>query len=142
MEKQKIPAVPRSQTIYGDVVYWLTILACILCMIGPLVAMINPENNLINPHFLFAAIFEGKSSAEIWGITGGEFPGGHFYLDYLTKGDGLTQLGLAIGCSVALWGLLASAVCFLKEKKPLYAVLSLWVCVMIAVAALGIISLN
>lgn len=140
MTKKNIPAVPTSQIIYGDIVYWITILACIICMIGPFIAMLNPENNVINPHFLFAAIFEGKSAAEVWQAGGKEFPGGHFYLDYLTKGDGITQLGLALGCSVGLWGLLASAGAFAKEKNYLFMGLSLWVCFMIVIAAFGLLS--
>ncbi len=139
MTKQDIPAIPRSQIIYGDIVYWITILACIICMVGPVVAMLNPENNVINPHFLFAAIFEGKNAAEVWAVTGGEFPGGHFYINNLTKGDGLTQLGLAIGCSVAFWGLLAASISFRKEKNTLFMVLALWVALLIAVATLGVI---
>lgn len=139
MTDQKDFSVPTSQIVYGEIIYWVTIVACIICMVGPLIAMINVDNNVLNPHYLFAAIFEGKSPSEIWTIGGVEFPGGHFYFNNFTKGDGFTQFGLALGCSVGLYGLLASAFCFLKEKRPLFTVLSLWVSLLIFIALSGLI---
>jgi len=34
---------------------------------------------------------------------------GHYWMKAPLSGDGFTQLGLALGCSVALWGLIAAA---------------------------------
>lgn len=129
-----------SQIVYGEIVYWITVVACIICMVGPVIAVANPENNLSNPYKLFNAIFAGKSAAEVWAAAGTPFPGGHFYLDNLTKGDGFTQLGLALGCSVGLWGLLATAVAFIREKAPLYSILGLWVSLLILLSMIGIVS--
>ena len=129
-----------SQIIYGEIVYWITVVACLVCMVGPVIALADPTNNVSNPYKLFDAIFAGKSAAEVWRAAGSEFPGGHFYLQHFAKGDGFTQLGLALGCSVGLWGLLATAVAFLKEKAPLYTVLALWVSLLIALSMIGIVS--
>ena len=49
--------VPVVCVVYGEIVYWVTVAACIVCMIGPVIAMSNVENNVLNPHFLYAAIF-------------------------------------------------------------------------------------
>ena len=209
MNTQERPKMPRAQIIYGEVVYWVTILAAIICMIGPLIAMLNVENNVLNPHFLFAKIFEGKSSRTVWAEAGpfkltqksldaikeegapedvinilarfqnkefksgdeaikvfektmgkdllekpidndktvqslilkhgGGFPGGHFYWSNLTVGDGFTQLGLALGCSVALWALIIAAFAYLSEKTYIYVFLSLWVALLVFLSATGII---
>ena len=56
MEK---PAVPLSQRVFGDIVYWTTIIACLVCIIGPLIAFINMDQNVVNPHYLFSNIFDG-----------------------------------------------------------------------------------
>ena len=136
------PRMPRAQLVYGEMIYWFAIGAAIICMIGPVIAMAAPENNVINPHFLFSAIFEGKSAEEIWALSGDDISGGHFWMDNLSAGDGFTQLGLVIGCSCALWGLLVAAVCYMVEKPRsiLYAALSIWVGMLIALSASGAVS--
>ena len=132
--------MPRAQTTYGAIVYWITILSCIICMIGPVISVAYPENNVLNPYKLFSAIFEGKDAQTVWKEVGGEFPGGHFYLKNFTYGDGFTQFGLALGCSVALWALLVSAVAYGREKIYLYVILSLWVSALVALSMIGIVS--
>lgn len=132
--------VTGARIVYGEIVYWITIVAAIVCMIGPVISMANPENNVLNPHYLFSNIFEGKSAADIWKDVGGEFPGGHFYLSNFTKGDGFTQFGLALGCSVGLWALLACAVVYIREKNYTYMLLSLWVSLLIFLSMVGIIA--
>ncbi len=131
--------MPRAQTTYGAIVYWVTILSCIICMIGPVISVANPENNILNPYLLFNAIFEGKDAQTVWKEVGGEFPGGHFYLKYFTYGDGFTQLGLALGCSVALWALIVSAFAYASEKIYLYVFLALWVAALVVLSMVGIV---
>jgi hypothetical protein len=140
MNTQERPRMPRAQIIYGEIVYWITIIAAIVCMIGPVISMINVENNVLNPHYLFAGIFEGKSAETIWNEVGGGFPGGHFYLSNFTSGDGFTQFGLALGCSVAIWALLASSIAYVKEKFFLFFLLSLWVAFLVITSMVGLLS--
>ena len=138
MNVPETPKMPRAQIQYGAIVYWITILSCILCTIGPVVSVANPDNNVLNPYKLFNAIFEGKDAQTVWKEVGGGFPGGHFYLKKFTYGDGFTQFGLALGCSVALWALIATAVAYASDKIYLYTVLSIWVAIMVALSMVGI----
>jgi hypothetical protein len=133
--------MPVSQRVYGEFIYWITIFSAILCMIGPVIAMLSVENNVMNPHYLFAAIFEGKSAAVVWQEVGGGFPGGHFYLKHPFFGDGFTQFALALGCGVAFPALIATAIGYLCEKPKvyLYAILSIWVAIMIGFSAVGVV---
>lgn len=140
MSTQDRPVIPKVQVIYGEIIYWLTILACIVCMIGPVISVANPDNNVLNPYRLFGAIFEGKSPQEVWQDVGGGFPGGHFYFGNFTKGDAFTQFGLALGCSCAFWGLLAAAATYARDKIYLYVVLSLWVATLVCLAMVGLVS--
>ena len=138
MSAQETPKMPRAQTVYGAIVYWITIISCLICMVGPVISVAAPENNVLDPFKLFTAIFEGKDAATVWQEVGGEFPGGHFYLKNFTYGDGFTQFGLALGCSVALWALIAAAVAYAADKIYLYVGLSLWVAAMVALSMVGI----
>ncbi len=138
MNAPETPKMPRAQTVYGAIVYWITILSCIICMIGPVISVASPDNNVLNPYKLFNAIFEGKDAQTVWKEVGGEFPGGHFYLRNFFYGDGFTQFGLALGCSVALYALIASAVAYASDKIYLYVGLSIWVAAMVALSMVGI----
>ena len=139
MNAKEAPKMPRAQIVYGGIVYWVTILACIICMIGPVISVASPDNNVLNPYKLFNAIFEGKDAKTVWQEVGGEFPGGHFYLKNLTFGDGFTQFGLALGCSVALWALIAAAIAYAADRIYLYVALSIWVAGLVGLSMVGIV---
>ena len=142
MSAQEAPKMPRAQTTYGAIVYWITILAAIICMVGPVISVASPENNVLNPYKLFNAIFEGKDAQTVWKEVGGEFPGGHFYLKYFTYGDGFTQFGLALGCSVALWALIAAALAYASDRIYLYVGLAVWVAALVALSMIGIVGMH
>ena len=139
MSAREKPVIQKTQIVYGEIIYWITILAAIICMIGPVISMVSVENNVMNPHFLFSAIFEGKNAETIWEEVGSGFPGGHFYLTHLNSGDGFTQFGLVLGCSSAFWGLLAVAFVYFRKKNYLYMGLALWVTALVCLSALGIV---
>ena len=126
------PKMPRASILYGEVVYWIVIASAMICAIGPVIAMYNVDHNVMNPHKLFQLIWEGKDAGEIWQEGAGGFPGGHFYLNHFTKGDGITQFGIALGCASALPALLVAAFGgFLRERQWLWFFMSLWVAFMI-----------
>lgn len=131
--------IPHPQRAYGQVIYWLTVVACTCCIVGPLLSLIWPDGNFLNPHFLFAKIFEGAGPEEIWETLDGNFPGGHFYLRHLFSGDALTHFGLAaIGCSSAAWALFASAVHYWRAGDRLFASMSVFVSLLVLVAMSGL----
>ena len=140
MSAEETPKMPRANTVYGSIVYWITIISCLICMVGPVISVASQENNVLNPYKLFNAIFEGKNAQQVWQEVGGEYPGGHFYLKNLTYGDGFTQFGLALGCSVALWALIATDIAYSKDRIYLYSILALWVAFMVALSMVGIVA--
>ncbi len=142
MSAENPPKMPRAQITYGAIVYWITILSCLICMVGPVISVASPENNVLNPYKLFNAIFEGKDAQTVWREVGNEFPGGHFYLKNFTYGDGFTQFGLALGCSVALWALIAAAVAYIGDKIYLYTILAIWVAALVALSMIGIVGMH
>lgn len=136
------PEMPRAQRVYGEIIYWITIFACVICMVGPAISVAAPERNVLNPYLLFDAIFEGKNAGQVWQEVGGGFPGGHFYLErqYFGYGDAITQLGLALGCASAFFGLLAAAAAYASEKYWLYVILALWVATLVFLSLTGVVS--
>lgn len=138
------PQMPVAQIVYGEVVYWLCVIAALVCCVGPWLAMSNVDNNVLNPHYLFGAIWEGVAAPGVWGLSGGEVHGGHFWLSHFFKGDGFTQFGLVLGGSVALPALVAAALCYLfdKPRQILWVCLSMWVAFMITISCTGVVSLG
>ena len=59
MTKMESTTIPRSQSVFGFLVYWVTILAAIMCILGPMVAFIDLDANIINPHYEMSNIFDG-----------------------------------------------------------------------------------
>ncbi|MFC1861091.1 hypothetical protein ACFLYL_02270 [Chloroflexota bacterium] len=140
MEETKIPV---SQRVFGDTVYWICVVSAIVCMVGPVIALLSVDSNVMNPHFLFASIFEGNTVDVVWKEVGGGFPGGHFWMDKFAAGDGFTQFGLAIGCASALPALIATALVYIlrkKERRFIWVFFSLVIAAMCAVSILGLVS--
>lgn len=135
------PKIPLPSKVYGNLVYWLCVIACVICILGPALAIAFVDKNVLNPHFLFFAIWEGKTAAEVW-QAGGGFPGGVFGLFDLFTGDGFTQLGLAIGCGSAGIALLFTAVAFLRERAYRWVLVSIWVAALVIFAAAGIVEIK
>lgn len=236
-ENDKAPKIPTAQIVYGEIVYWITILAAILCMLGPLLAVADVDNNLLNPHYVFAHIFNEEEPGGVWALSAKDEPklpaatvnvddpkswealgvheavevlaalpvpaegaatpefaigeglrllrnpegaedeftlvridhgeerstgvtatkaraemldvykdevvtDGHYWMAAPFTGDGFTQLGLALGCSVALWGLIAAAFLYLRQKVILYTGLAIWVAFLVFLSAAGIVNLH
>ena len=137
MEK---PKVPLTQVVYGQIVYWLCIIAALICMIGPALSIVFPDNNLMEPQYLFGTLWEGSNPETVWQQVRGGFPGGHFWINSLNTWDGFTQFGFAIGCSSGGLGLLVATILFLREKPRSYkwALLSIFVASLIFLSAVGI----
>ena len=79
----------------------------------------------------------------IWQDAKDDAQGGHFWKDNITTGDGLTQFGLCLGCGVGFFAMIAAALIFVfKEKSFGWAVGAIWIAIMIAVSATGLIALH
>jgi hypothetical protein len=132
--------LPLSYSVYGVIIYWISIIAALICTLAPILAIAFPDRNVLNPEFLFSTIWQGKKPDAVWQTVGGGFPGGHFWIHNLTYGDGIVQFGLVLGCSCAGIALLGTAIAYLKERPRSYGwtVLCLVISTLIALAAAGI----
>jgi len=119
------PEPTLSALIYGETIYWGTILGSLIAIIGSTIAFLW-QTNVMDPGYVFTAIWEGKTNAEIWKGGFGSLPNGHWYLSSLSSGDALAMLGLALGVFVVIPGMFGSALfLMLKEKKYLFGVLGI-----------------
>lgn len=137
----KYPRIQRSQVVFGDTVYWITVVVAIICMVGPVIAFASMDGNVLNPHYLFTSMWAGMGPEAIWESAGEMQTGLKHLVSNIASGDGFTQLGLAIGISIPIPAMLAAAAVYaFKERSPGWALSALWIVGLVTVSVLGIIS--
>lgn len=133
-QEEERPAVPVAGIIYGDIVYWGTILATVIVLIGSVVTFVT-DFNYIAPSYLLSSIWEGKPVDEIWQGATGAMPEGHWYLSELNTGNGVTTAGLAFGVFTVIPAILAAAVALYRDGQALFGSLAV-VAALITIAAM------
>ncbi|MGD8559854.1 MAG: hypothetical protein PVG89_14635 [Gammaproteobacteria bacterium] len=117
------PVAPVAGIVYGDIIYWLTIAATCVVLVGSIVTF-TTLNNHINPNDLLSAIWQGKDVEHIWLSFVGEQPDGHWYLEHIHTGNGLTASGIALGVFSVIPGILGAAFVLFREKEYLFGALA------------------
>ena len=110
--------------VYGEPVYWLTVIGSFMVVIGGLIAFLT-DNNFIDTGYWISAVWDGLPKEEIWLGAGQAEPNGHWYLSYLTTGDGLQIAGLVIALLSLNIGLVAAAIVLLRKKEGVFAIFAL-----------------
>ena len=134
------PPVAVSGIIYGEFVYWITILGSIIAIIGATLAMFGAQNYL-DPSYVFSAIWEGKSTVEIWEGAIGQIPNGHWYLPRLNNGDALAMFGLALGVFSVIPGMIGAAIAMYRKKDVLFGTFTTIAVVLCVTSLLGLIKM-
>ena len=134
------PTPPQAGRIYGEIVYWGTVAGSVIAIIGSTIAVMI-KTNVIEPSYVFSAILEGKDTAAIWKDAVGALPQGHWCLQKLFTGDGLTMFGLSLSIFSVIPGMFLSAILLLKEKELFFGGLAIVAGIISVVAFLGLISL-
>lgn len=132
--------LPLSERAYANVIHVVTIISSVLALFAPLLIMINPSANILNPNRIFQAIISGGKINDIWALASTQtFPGSHYYLWHMNMSDSWAQLAISLGCSVGLWALIPSvALKFFKEKNIKDGILGLVLLLLIALSMMGV----
>ncbi|MDH5229724.1 MAG: DUF1634 domain-containing protein [Gammaproteobacteria bacterium] len=118
------PHIPVAGVVYGDTIYWITIAATVIVIIGSVISFVT-NNTYIDPTYMLSSIWEGKTVDEIWVGAVGAAPNGHWYLSKLATGNGLTAFGIALGVFSVIPAILAAGYVLFREKQVLFAILAL-----------------
>ena len=141
MAKFKRSLIPISGVVYGDIIYWATIIASIMVVVGTIETFITDENT-IPPAYLLSSVLEGKSVVEIWkGSPFGAVPNGHWYLGILPSGEGVTTAGLAFGVFGVIPAIFVSAFFLWRSHNGFFALLALASGIITITSMLGVIPL-
>ena len=127
------PVAPKAGIIYGDIIYWGTVIATIVVIIGSVITFVATFEN-IHPGYLMTSIWQGKNVEEIWVGAVGAQPDGHWYLDHLSTGNGITAAGIALGVFSVIPGIIGAGIVLFREREWVYGSLAL-VAAIITIAA-------
>ena len=134
------PTPSLAGIVYGEIVYWGTLLGTVISVIGTVICFVT-KANYISPTHMISSIWLEKSVNEIWTGAVGFQPNEHWYLGKITTGDGLTCFGLAMGVFVVIPAMLASAILLCKDKNVFFGSLALLATVITIVSMVGLIRL-
>lgn len=140
MTEEIRPEISFAGIVYGEIIYWGTILGSIIAIIGSTIATLTAKN-VIEPAYLFSRIWEGNNPTAVWEGAVGAAPKGHWYLQNLLAGDGLAMAGLAFGVFAVTPGLFMSGFVLLKKRDLVFGGLAVVAGVISLVACLGLIAL-
>ncbi|MFP3870861.1 MAG: hypothetical protein ACLFVT_08310 [Syntrophobacteria bacterium] len=129
-----------ASKFYGDIVYWGTVAAAVIAMIGQVITFITRANYL-DPSYLLTAIWQSKSVDRIWETAVGALPRGHWYLQHLGTGDGFTELGLAVGVFIVIPAMLVSALALYKQRMFFFGTLAVIAAAITVSSMFGLIPL-
>lgn len=118
------PEISTAAIIYGDSIYWITIIATLIVLIGSVLSFIT-KGNYIDPGYMLTAIWDGKTVDQIWEGAVGGTPNGHWYLGEISTGDGLTMFGIALGVFSVVPGIIGAGIFLFKENEKLFASLAM-----------------
>ncbi|MCL2879285.1 MAG: hypothetical protein FWF29_03485 [Treponema sp.] len=142
--ENNLPEIDKSQLYYGKVVLVITIVACVISLVAPVLILMFPHKNLLNPAVIFNAIFNGSKPSDIWAAAGVPLETNNFwklFFSHFFTPDGFGTLGIILGCSVTLWALIPAVWQFIRKKEYYYVGVSLFVMALIVFAMSGIINM-
>jgi hypothetical protein len=143
MEKHEV-RIPFAGIVVGDTLYWVCIIGAFISLVGPVVSLLAPANNVADPFKIFSLVWEGKGAEEIWAAAtaAGKYPGSLFWIHDLSKGDAITQLGVWLACSCSLPAAFFGGIIYLlglggARKSITYFIICMFVAFMILYAMLA-----
>ena len=140
MDKKDIPKPLLSGILYGEFAFWLAIGGSVIAAIGIIIYFLG--NQFFDPAKLIAGLLSGKDAAHIWEYAANaHIAHGHWYLQKLGTGDGISMLGIAISCYAGVVGLYASLIGMLKnrEKPVIFTVFAVIIIVLVTMSAFGLL---
>ncbi|MCF8086048.1 MAG: hypothetical protein K9J48_04065 [Desulfohalobiaceae bacterium] len=131
---------PLAGRVYGDIVYWGTVAATILTIIGQVVTFVS-KSTFMTPSYVLSSIWQQESVEQIWKGAIGHLPQGHWYLKHLGTGPGITEMSLAFGVFIVIPALVGSGLILFRERNRLFGSLAVTAAVITTVSMVGLLPL-
>lgn len=131
---------PLAGRVYGDIVYWGTVAATVLTILGQMVSFMT-KSTFLAPSYVLSSIWQQKSVEQIWNGAIGHLPQGHWYLQHLSTGPGITEMSLAFGVFIVIPAMVGSGYMLFRERNRLFGSLAMTAAVITTVSMVGLLPL-
>ena len=130
--------IPISGVIYGQTIYWLTLMSSFLVLLGTIVSFVEKDSSISSKQLL-QSVIDGKNVDQIWQELGlSPAPDILFFLANPSVGESITMIGIAIGVSSVVPATFLSAYFLKKSRNPVFAILAILAGLLTCVAMTGI----
>ena len=137
MRLYKKSLIPISGVIYGQTIYWLTIISSLIVLLGTIVSFLE-KNSPLPASYLLQSVIDGRSKTDIWANSVvGEPPDIFFFLNNLSHGESITMVGIAIGVSSVIPATLFSSYFLWKSRNPVFALIAVIACLLTGIGILA-----
>ncbi len=125
MNIYKKSLIPISGLVYGQIIYWLTIVSSLCVLFGTIVSFLENDSPL-PASYLLSSVIDGKSKSEIWEKSVlGSPPDFFFFLNNFSFGESITMIGIAIGVSSVIPATFFASYFLWKSRNPIFSLLAL-----------------
>ena len=125
MRLYKKSLIPISGVIYGQTIYWLTIISSLIVLLGTIVSFLE-KNSPLPASYLLQSVIDGKSKTNIF-----------FFLNNLSHGESITMVGIAIGVSSVIPATLFSSYFLWKSRNPVFALIAVIACLLTGIGIMA-----
>ena len=138
MNIYKKSLIPISGVVYGQIIYWLTLISSLCVLLGTVVSFLE-NNSPLPASYLMSSVIDGKSKTEIWEKSMlGEPPDFLFFLQNLSFGESITMIGIAIGVSSVVPATFFASYFLWKSRNPIFSLLALLASILTCIAMSGL----
>lgn len=154
MKEEERPKPPIAGVIYGELAYWIIIIGTVIAIIGLAIYLVAPpEEVTVEKSCLLENLWAGCTSetggsvgcdaSTIWErCSPMDMPHGHWYIGYLSYGDGIAMAGIAIGSLAAVVGMWGAFIGMFRSKDTVFIILALVVAIILTASAAGLLSIH
>ena len=121
----KKPVIPLSGLVYGQIIYWITLLSSFLVVIGTAVSFLE-EKSPIPASYLLQAVIDGKTKDEIWQSSSlASSPKILYFLEHFNYGESITMIGISLGVSSVIPATFVTSYFLWKSRNPVFAYIAI-----------------
>lgn len=131
---------PLAGRVYGDIVYWGTVVATVLTIFGQIFSFVN-KSNFLPPSYVLSSIWQQTSVEQIWRGALGHMPHGHWYLKHLSTGPGITETSLALGVFIVIPAMVGSGLTLFKERNRFFGSMAMTAALITTISMVGLLPL-
>lgn len=141
MENDKEIKPPAAGIVYGTVARCVIIIGVIIAITGSI--MYFASNGYLDRETLITDLWQGIDCGTIWQTCASNNAGfqDHWYLSWLSCGDAIAMLGIAVTCLAGVIGMWGALLGTIRSKTKMYVIFTFITAVVLTLSAIGVVKM-